>query len=137
MEDSLKVGRLAILESGLELDFLRGLNRCFIESMAQSLHNSLDANLTIRGKQNFQQNFAFDFEASPFFSVNRAGLESDLGRYRSCNGLGCFGFGRRRRNYVSITKSALADGSPRGRNATGIVSSSNAISESSAGDHAF
>src|ERR1700704_825807 len=82
MEDSLKIRGLTILEGGLKLNLLRSLHRCFIQSVTQSLYHALDANLTTRGKYHFQQNFAFYFKATSFFSVNRPGLECDLGRNR-------------------------------------------------------
>ena len=82
MQDSLKIGRLTVLQRGLELNFFGSLNRRFIESMTKALHDALDANLPSRSKDYFQQNLTFDFEAPSFFSVNRAGLECDLGRNR-------------------------------------------------------
>src|SRR3979490_2281379 len=82
MQDSLKIGRLTILQRGLELNFFGSPNRRFIESMTKTLHDALDANLTGCGKDYFQQNLTFNLEATSFFSVNRARLECDLGRNR-------------------------------------------------------
>src|SRR5258706_14280627 len=82
MQDSRKVGRLSVLQRGLELNLLGSPNRRFIESMTKTLHDALDANLTGRSKNYFQQNFPLNFEATSFFSVNRARLECDLGRDR-------------------------------------------------------
>src|SRR2546423_1852383 len=91
MKDSLKIGRMTILESGFELNFLCSLNGCFIQSMTEALHYSLDANLTIGCKHNLQQNFAFDFKAASFFGVNGTRLECDLSGNRLCTRFGCFG----------------------------------------------
>ena len=92
MQDRLKIGRLTVFQSRLKLDFLSGLNGRLIQSMTQTLNDALDTNLTGRSKYDLQQNFPFDFETTSLISVNRTGLERNLGRNRLSHGLGGLGF---------------------------------------------
>ena len=78
MQHGRKVGRLTVLQGWLELNLLGRTNGRFVQPMTQSLYNALDTNLSGGGKDDFQQNFAFYFQAFAFLSVNRARFESDL-----------------------------------------------------------
>lgn len=136
MQDRPEIRRLAILERWFELNLFCGANRRLIQSVPQSLHHFQDADLSGRGKDDFDQDLAFDFQLAAFISVNRPGLECDLRRDRFHYRFGDLGLGLRSGNDVGISKTTLPDCSARGRNPSRTVARCHAAAEARAGNYA-
>ena len=80
VQNCLKVGGLPVFLGGLELNFLRGVNCGFVQSVTKATHNFNDANLPVGGKDDIEQNFAFNLKLSALIRVDRAWLECYLYR---------------------------------------------------------
>src|SRR5262249_39662714 len=69
-----KIHRLSVLQSGLEANLLGGVQRRFIEPMAESLDDAHNAHRPGSGEDNLDENFALEAELPGLRAVNRIRL---------------------------------------------------------------
>ncbi len=55
--------------AGLKLNALGRALRCFIQSMTESAHHVQNANLSVSGEYDVQQNLALDFKLAGFCGI--------------------------------------------------------------------
>src|SRR5271157_3959546 len=130
----LEIGGVAVSQGGFELNFFRGANRGLVQPMTEAAYHFHDANLPGRGKDNVDQDLALDLKLSPLISVNRTGLECDLGRQGFDDGFGGLGFGLSDDD-VGVSEAALPNRTARTGNRAGTVAGGDTAAKASARDH--
>src|SRR6516162_10043787 len=74
------VHRLALAQSRLEFDLLRGLRSRLIESVSQTVHHAVYLHMSAGQKDHVQRDVAFQFQATPFGGVLRFRFVQDGNR---------------------------------------------------------
>src|SRR6266536_2313725 len=136
MKDSLEIGRLAVFQRGLELNFFRCANGRFVQTVAKTLHDALDADLPGGRKHGLEQNLTLNLKPASFISVNRAGLIGDLRGYGFYDRLGWLGFGLGSGSDVRVSEPSLAYRAARRRDSSGTIAGGNAAAEAGTGNDA-
>ena len=111
MKNGLEIGRLSVLQSGLELDFFRSANRRLIQSMTKPPDYLDNMNLPGGREYNVQQYFTLNFELAPLICVGGLRLKGDFSWQGFRNCLRRFGFGLRRSDR-SVPEATLANRVP-------------------------
>src|ERR1700674_70968 len=77
-----KIHRLTFAPCRLELDLLRGASCCFIKTMAETTHNPVHLNASVRQEYHLENNVAFNSQSTPFRGVLRTRFFQNVNRGR-------------------------------------------------------
>src|ERR1700736_5946818 len=80
------VGWLPIPNRRLETNLLSGMNRGFVQTVAQALHYPHDTKIARGFKDHFKHNLTLDTQASGFRGVNWSGFRDYFGRLHFAGG---------------------------------------------------